>query len=423
MSHLQDLSLAAQAAGVADGSIDPAELLAATFERIDERNEPLNAFIDVSREESERMLASAPDGPLRGVPIAIKDMFTLPWRGPRDGTENEHMPPGESAMYRRLRDAGAVIAGVTNMHWNGAGSTGAQSVYGPVGSALNAEHCGGGSSGGSGAAVGASMVAGAVGTDGGGSVRMPAAYNGIFGLKHTFGLPTEGFTHGYLSLGEAGPMCRSAADARLLGEVMSARPLPRGDGSSLTVGIPPFFWEDLDPEVERGCRALLERSGWETREVDIAGAEHALIALMLTISLEGLPSAHEDAPPDLVAEALFKYLLLLPARAMPRVARIRSLLRREAARLFREVDLLVWPTVPSPPPRIDNPTVELPSGPHPADEVNVRLNGFGNLTGLPAASAPAGTNEAGLPYGLMLQAAWGEDAKVLDAGEHLESVG
>ena len=166
MSHLQDLSLLDQAAGVADGSIDPSELLRATLERIEERNPALNAVVATFPEESERMLAQAPEGPLRGVPVGVKDMFQLPWRGPRDGTENEHLPPGESYVYRQLRDAGAVIGGVTHCHWNGGGSTGSASDYGPVGSAKNPEHCGGGSSGGSGSSVGASMFAGAVGTDG-----------------------------------------------------------------------------------------------------------------------------------------------------------------------------------------------------------------------------------------------------------------
>ncbi len=406
---------------MSDGSIDPAELLRATLERIEERNPALNAVVATFPEESERMLAQAPEGPLHGVPIGIKDMFQLPWRGPRDGTENEHLPPGESYIYRRLRDAGAVIAGVTHTHWNGGGSTGLQAAYGPVHSAADPGHCGGGSSGGSGSSVGASMFAGAIGTDGGGSIRIPAAYNGIFGLKHTFGLPIDGYTHGYLSLVEAGPMCRSASDARLLGEVIAGRSLEAGDGSKLRVGLPRFFWEDLDPEVERGCRSLLDRSGWDLRAVDIEGAELSLMATVLLLTLEGVPSMHGDEPPDLVTEALVKYLMLLPARAMPRADRIRSLLRREAARLFGEVDLLVWPTVPGPPPPVENPMVELPSGPHPADEVNVRLNGFGNLTGLPAASIPAGEKD-GLPYGLMLQAAWGEDARILDAGEHLEAV-
>jgi Asp-tRNA(Asn)/Glu-tRNA(Gln) amidotransferase A subunit family amidase len=420
VSHPQDLTLHEQAAALAGGELDPAELLRATLERIAERPET-NSVAATFPEESERMLAEAPDGPLKGVPILVKDMFTLPWRAPRDGTENEHLPAGESAVYARLRDAGAVVAGVTNRHWNGAGTTGVASAYGPVGSAADPEHCGGGSSGGSGAAVGAHLAAGAVGSDGGGSIRFPAAYNGVFGIKPTFGaVPATGFTHGYLDLGQAGPLTRDAADARLLAQVLMGRELPRGDGAGLRAGIVPYFWADLDPAVEAGCRALLEAGGWEVTELELRGAEHILICTVLALTMTGIPSMHGDAPPNLVAEALAKYIALIPARAMPRVDRVRSLLRRQLADIFEKVDVLVWPTVPAPPPRIDNPTVELPSGPQPADVANVPLCGLANLSGIPAASVPAGEKD-GLPFGLQLQAAWGAEARLLDAAEHLES--
>ena len=158
--------------------------------------------------DSARMLSEAPEGPLHGVPIAVKDMFALPWRAPRDGSVRNltGVGPGESAVYRRLRDAGAVVVGVTNMHEHGAGSTGHISAYGPCGNPWDPARCGGGSSGGSAAAVGARLVAGAVGTDGGGSIRYPAAYCGVTGLKLTWGLmPSDGYTHAYSSMSAPGP--------------------------------------------------------------------------------------------------------------------------------------------------------------------------------------------------------------------------
>ena len=99
------------------------------------------------------------------------------------------------------------------------------------------------------------MVAGAVGTDGGGSIRIPSAYCGATGLKFTWGqIPVDGFTHGYLTYGTAGPICRDAADARLLAEALLARPLEAGSASGLRIGIPQAQWNDLDPEVERACQ-------------------------------------------------------------------------------------------------------------------------------------------------------------------------
>src|SRR3954466_15781628 len=255
MSHVQDLTLRAQAAGIAAGDLDATAVLADTLARIEERNAPLNAIVATFPEESEKMLAEAPAGPLHGVPIVVKDQFCIPWRAPRDGTEREILPAGDSGIFRRLREAGAVVAAVANMHYKGGGSTGIQSAYGPVGNPWNPEHVGGGSSGGSASAVGARMVATAVGADGGGSIRLPAAYCGVVGLKPTFGaVPVDGNLHGFYDLDALGPFARDADDARLAAEALMATELPPGDAGSLRVGIPLFLWEDLDAAVENACR-------------------------------------------------------------------------------------------------------------------------------------------------------------------------
>jgi Asp-tRNA(Asn)/Glu-tRNA(Gln) amidotransferase A subunit family amidase len=423
--HPQDVSLRDQAAGVAAGDLDPRELLRATLERIEERDGAYNSIVASFPEESERMLDAAPQGPLQGVPIAVKDMFTLPWRGPRDGSPREQLPAGESGVYRRLRDAGAVVVGVTHMHLWGGGSTGHISAYGPVGNAWNAEHVGGGSSGGSGAAVGARLVAGAVGTDGGGSIRLPSAYNGITGLKGTFGaVPFDGYTHAHSSLGAGGPMCRDAADARLLGSVLFSRELATGDGAGVRVGLVRSpFWEDLDPEIESACRAAIDATGWATTEPEIAQAEHAMVATVLRLTLEGLPNLTEQdlADADPVMRGLVKYELLLPADWLVRADRVRSELRRSMARVFAEsCDLLAWPTVAAPAPRIDEPVVHLPSGPTSPDAANVRQAGIANLTGQPGISVPVGVHSTGLPIGLQLLGPWGSEERLLDAAEHIE---
>jgi aspartyl-tRNA(Asn)/glutamyl-tRNA(Gln) amidotransferase subunit A len=426
MSHPQDLSLRAQAAAIASGDLDAAELLAATLDRIEQRDGALNSIVARFPEESERMLADAPPGPLHGVPVVVKDMFALPWRAPRDGSTLEVLPAGESGIYRRLRDAGAVVVGVSNMHFWGAGSTGHVSAYGPVGNAWNPEHVGGGSSGGSAAAVGARLVAGAVGTDGGGSIRLPAAYNGITGLKGTYGsTPRDGYTEAHSTMSTGGPMCRDAADARLLGSVLFEREPPEvgADTSSLTVGLVASpFWDDLDPAVERACRDALAATGWTTAEPRTAGAEHAEVATVLRLTLEALPSIGPDelAAADPLTRGLVKYELLLPADLLIRADRVRSQLRREFASAFQTCDLLAWPTVAAPAPRIDNPVVELPSGTTPPDSPNVRQAGIGNLTGVPGVSVPVGIHPTGLPIGLQLLAPWGGEELLLDAAEHIE---
>ena len=426
MSHPQDLGLTEQAALVASGELDPSELLAQTLARIEERDGELNSVVARFPDDSDRMLAEAPDGPLHGVPVAIKDMFQLPWRGPRDGTEREELPPGESAVFRLLRDAGAVVVGVTNMHYWGGGSTGNQSAYGPVANPWDLKACGGGSSGGSAASVGARLVAGAVGTDGGGSIRLPGAYCGITGLKLTYGtVAREGYTHGFASMGAPGPMCRDAADARLLGGVLAGRELPAGDGAGIRAGVVRSpFWENLDPEVEEACSGVLEAAGWEVEELSIEGAEHSVAATIMRLTVEGLPGITREvlaaAPP--IARAVTKYQMLLPARHLVQADRIRALLRRELARAFEECDVLVWPTVPAPAPPIEDPTYHLPEGDVRADPANVRQTGIGNLAGIPGITVPAGIHSSGLPMALQLQAAWGGEATLLDAAEHIESV-
>jgi Asp-tRNA(Asn)/Glu-tRNA(Gln) amidotransferase A subunit family amidase len=423
VSHPQDLPLRDQAAAIASGDLDAGELLHTTLARIEDRNGALNAIVATFPEESEKMLAAAPDGPLKGVPVAVKDQFRIPRRAPRDGTDREMAPPGESGIFRRLRDAGAVVVAVTNMHYLGGGSTGIQSAYGPVGNPWNPAHVGGGSSGGSASSVGARMVAGSVGADGGGSIRLPAAYCGVTGIKPTFAaVPVDGNIHGYLDLDALGPFGRDSDDARLLLEALMATELPPGEAAGLTVGIPRFFWDDVDPEVEQACNAALDAAGWQRTDVDIDGQEHVRIATALNLVLPGVPEfpveGFETADP--ISRAYGKFAHLLPAHTLVRAHRIRSLLRRALRDHFQEVDMLALPTVPAPAPPIENPIVTLPSGDQPADPANVRQSGLGNLAGTPGINVPVGLHSSGLPMGLQLVGPWDAEARLLDAAKHIE---
>jgi aspartyl-tRNA(Asn)/glutamyl-tRNA(Gln) amidotransferase subunit A len=429
--HPQDLSLREQARSIASGELDATELLEATLTRIDERDERINSIVDRFADESARMLSEAPEGPLHGVPVAVKDQFALPWRAPRDGAVKSPtgVGAGESGIYRRLRDAGAVIVGVTQMHEFGLGSTGHISAYGPCANPWDTTRCAGGSSGGSAAAVAARLVAGAIGTDGGGSIRFPSGYCGVTGLKLTWGqIPIDGFTHGYLTLGTAGPICRDAADARLLAEVLLGHGLGGGGRQrSFRIGVPRAqLWDDLDPEVESACSAALDRlreHDVEVEEVSLDGLEHVVIATVLPLSLEGVPAtkpaAIAEVEPHLsvLVRALMKYQLLTPGLALLKAERVRAQLRRSVARAFERVDALAWPSLPAPAPPIANPTVHLPSGDHPADYANVRLGGTANLTGVPAISIPCGESSDGLPIGLQLLAPWGAEDRLLELAE------
>ena len=431
-----DRSLSQQAALIASGELDPGELLDETLARIEERNPELNAIVDFFPERSREMLADAPRGPLYGVPVAIKDEWPLPWRAQRIGAaeylEDPPPQPGESGPYRALRDAGAVIVGIANMHEYGAGSTGHISVYGPAHNPWDVTRCPGGSSSGPGSAVGGRLVAGAVGADGIGSIRYPAAYCGITGLKPTFGRSAmEGHAIHDTTTIVSGPMCADAADCRLLGSALFGETLAAGDASGLRIGtVRAPVSEDVDPEVAAACEAALDalssETGGEIVEIEIDGLEHAHVASILVGTTEELAelsparvaSLGEGVSP--IARALLKYRFLLPASAVARGHRARNMVRRSLAATFEDVDVIAWPAVPAPAPPLDNPTVELPSGMHAADWANSRAGGIGNLTGVPGISVPVGLSSEGLPLGLQLLAPWGADELLLDAAEALE---
>jgi Asp-tRNA(Asn)/Glu-tRNA(Gln) amidotransferase A subunit family amidase len=429
-----DLPLRGQAAAIAAGELDPGELLDAALERIERRNPAINAVVDTFPERSREMLAAAPEGPLRGVPVVIKDEWPLPWRAQRFGAAEMPAPaaPGESGPYRALRDAGAVIVGVGNMHELGASSTGNVSVYGPAGNPWDPERCPGGSSSGPAAAVAARLVAGAVGADGIGSIRFPAAYCGLTGLKPTFGRAAmEGHHMARVSTTiVSGPLCADAADCRLLGSVLFGEPLSASEPRRLRIGVVrDNVSEDVAPAVRAACEEAIEalraETGGEVREIELADVEPAGLATVLIANIEGLvgvtPRMLNSLHPDLspIARGLLKYRMLLPAAATVKSAQVRSLMRRRLAAAFEEVDLIAWPTVPAVAPPLQAPLVELPSGTLTADAANVRGAGLANLTGIPAVSVPVGLSE-GLPIGLQLQAAWGRDELLLDAAEALE---
>ncbi|HEX3324884.1 MAG TPA: amidase [Solirubrobacterales bacterium] len=430
-----DLTLRGQAVAIATGEADPVALLDAALARIEERNPAINAVVETFPEHSRAMLAAAPRGPLNGVPVVIKDEWPLPWRAQRFGAAEmmARTAPGESGPYRALHDAGAVIVGVANMHELGSSSTGNTSVYGPARNPWDTERCPGGSSSGPAAAVAARLVAGSVGADGIGSIRFPAAYCGLTGLKPTFARAAMSGHHmdGVSTTIVSGPLCADAADCRLLGSALFGEPLAAGDAGGLRIGvIRDIVSEDVAPEVREACEAaiaaLQTETGGEVREVELADLDAAALATVLIANSESVaessPQRLNDIDPEIspINRGFLKYRMLLPAAASVKAYRIRTLMRRRLAALFEQVDVLAWPTVPAVAPPLEAPLVELPSGTLTADQANVRGAGLANLTGIPAISVPVGLSAGQLPIGLQLQAAWGRDGLLLDAAEALE---
>jgi Asp-tRNA(Asn)/Glu-tRNA(Gln) amidotransferase A subunit family amidase len=434
MSATLDLSLREQARAIAAGEADAGELLEATLRRIEERNPALNAIVETFPERSQEMLAAAPQGPLHGVPVVIKDEWPLPWRAQRFGAADmlADPAPGESGPYRALRDAGATIVGVGNMHELGASSTGNVSVYGPARNPWNPERCPGGSSSGPASAVAARLVAGAVGADGIGSIRYPAAYCGLTGLKPTFGRSAMAGHHmaKVSSTIVSGPLCTDAADCRLLGSALFGEELRAGEVQGLRIGvIRNEVSEDVAPAVRETCEAAIEdlrrETGGEVREIKLPELEAATLATVLIANGESLNNVtrkrlnHLDPELSPLGRGLIKYRILLPAAATVKSEQLRAIARQRLAAVFADVDVIAWPTVPAVAPPLEAPLVELPSGTLTADQANVRGGALANLTGIPAVSVPVG-NSDGLPIALQLQAAWGRDELLLDAAEALE---
>jgi Asp-tRNA(Asn)/Glu-tRNA(Gln) amidotransferase A subunit family amidase len=326
-----------------------------------------------------------------------------------------------------------VIVGVANMHELGSSSTGNTSVYGPARNPWDTERCPGGSSSGPGAAVAARLVAGSVGADGIGSIRFPAAYCGLTGLKPTFGRSAmEGHHMDSVSTTiVSGPLTIDAADCRLLGSALFGEELSRGEAGGLRIGvIRDVVSEDVAPEVREACEAAIEalrsETGGDVREVELADLDAAALATVLIANVESLgdssPERLNDLDPGIspINRGFLKYRMLLPAAAAVKSYGIRTLMRRRLADLFEQVDVLAWPTVPAVAPPLEAPLVELPSGTLTADQANVRGAGLANLTGIPAISVPVGLGAGELPIALQLQAAWGRDELLLDAAEALE---
>ena len=423
MTHPQDLTLREQAAAVRRGDLDASELLAVTLARIGERDQELNSTPVVFADSSRAMLADAPEGPLHGVPVTVKDMFALPWRGAYNGTPFELFPAAPSGPFRRLHDAGAVVVGVANQHELGMGSTGTTSAYGPMANPWDLAQCAGGSSGGSAAGVAARLVAASLASDSGGSTRLPAAYCGVVGLKLTYGsLPYDGYFGIGTTFSAPGVVSRDGADARLIAEALLDRKLPPGDGSRLRVGVVSHpFWDDVDPDVAGLCDTAVRAAGWPVREMVLEHLELAGTATFVRLIAEaGIPPPAVLAGLSSPTRAVLLAGLLVPARLVPRADRVRAAVRRSVAAAFASVDILAWPASPAPAPPLADTWVTLPSGRVPADGPNVRQASLANLCGLPGISLPVGLHPSGLPVGLQLLAPWGEEGRLIDAAEHLE---
>ncbi len=456
-------SIAQIAAQIRKGDISPVELIEGTLEAIDQCEPQLNAFITVFHDESlerarqaETEIRDGTDlGPLHGMPIALKDIIYVEGTQSTAGSNffSHESPRFDAALVSRLKDAGAVIIGKTNLHEFAFGVTTENPHFGATANPWDTSRVPGGSSGGSAAAVVAGCCAGALGSDTGGSIRIPAAVCGHVGLKPTFGRVS---VHGVLELAQSldtvGPMCRYVHDIALMMNTLAGydprdvhsenQPvLDYTEGLEQPIrgrraGIPKqHFFDNVDPEVERLVREaikVLEELGVDIVELDLPSAEagHEVTLTLLTAEAgqfhqERLATHREDYGVDV--RELLEDGLALSATDYVKAVRVREVARREFSEAFGAVDCILSPTAPVPAPLRS--THDL-SGGSESNRIRPRLTRntrLINLLGLPSISVPCGfaqventDSEEGLPVGLQISGPWWSEKTLLQIAHAYE---
>ena len=437
--ELLELTLTEAARRVRTRDLSPVDLVQAALARIRATDGTLRSYITVFEDQAlqvakaaEIMAAAGHElGPLHGIPIALKDNISL--RGTRTtaGSRilNDWLPEADATIAARLRKAGAILIGKTNMHEFAWGGTSANPHHGIVRNPWNVGRFPAGSSGGSGVAVAARTCFAAIGTDTGGSIRLPSAVNGVCGIRPTYGRVSN---HGIIplawSMDTAGPMTRTVEDCALVFGAIAGHDAhdpttaerPCVDYSApleesvrgLRIGVVPgYFFHHLQAPVRAAVQAALatfQQLGAHLVEVDIHNI-HGNISAQLTIESAEPSTYHQrwlrERPHDYGDDVrtLLEVGELLLATHYLQAQRYRSLLRSEFIAAFRRVDAFVCPTLPFTATELGATTVVIEDGV--AEDMLsaiMQFTGVASLTGLPALNVPCGFDPDGLPIGMQL---------------------
>lgn len=434
-----DISIAEASDLLRRKQISPVDLTTSCLARIEQLNPTINAFITVmhdtalaqARQAEAEIHAGNWRGPLHGIPIGLKDLIDTAGVKTTCGSAlfKDRVPTEDAEIVRRLKSAGAVLIGKQNLQEFAYGGTSTSSHFGPVHNPFDLDRITGGSSGGSAAAVATGMCFGAIGTDTGGSVREPAAFCGIVGLKPTYGrVSTRGVFPLSPSLDHVGPLCRNVVDTALLlqaiagydklditsvdwpvdsyTEALNTRTKPR-----LGIVRRPFF-DDLDPEIDNAIEEALKQLSnlsADVLEIDLPPTPSAVHAP----EAYAVHSKYFTDSPELYGRWIQERLR--QAAAVDTVAYVEARqeldrVRRSVQDVFKKVDLLITPTTPVPPITIAE---ALNMSPPPEGELWLRNTRPFNVYGLPAISIPCGFTQAGLPIGLQIAGSNFSEASLL----------
>jgi aspartyl-tRNA(Asn)/glutamyl-tRNA(Gln) amidotransferase subunit A len=445
--YIEPLTLLEAAGALRKRKISSVELTRLALERITRMNPALNAFLivtgDTARERAralDRELADGIDrGPLHGIPIAHKDCFATKGVRTTDGSKilADRVPDHDAEVVAQLDRSGAVMLGKTNLHELCYGITSNNPHFGAVHNPWNLERIPGGSSGGSAAAVADGMVFAATGTDTGGSIRIPAAFCGVVGLKPTYGrLSRRGVMPLGLTLDHVGPIARTVRDTAACFQAMAAAEPPflnpPAGVDGLRIGVPEnFFFDRLDPEITASIRRAVQTMaglGARMLEVHLPDMETLNSIGRLVVSAEAAsvwkryldrPGFGKDAFGEDVFAALERGGLVLATEYLD-AQRQRRLLTRRLAKLWTEIDCLLCPATPTTAPRIGDAVIRIGGIEEDVRIGSTRLVRPFNVLGWPALAMPCGFSEEGLPIGLQLVAAPGQEETLFRVGAALE---
>jgi indoleacetamide hydrolase len=460
MPALHDLGVGEAAKAIRSGEITAERLAEALLARAS-ANTNLGAFITLdpdyvraaARKADQARASGASLGPLHGVPLALKDNLDTAELPTSGGTPSlaGNRPKRNAAIVDKLLGAGAIVLGKTNLHELAYGITNNNAAHGPARNPYATDRIPGASSGGTGVAVAARIAPGGIGTDTGGSVRIPAALCGIVGLRPTTGRWSQA---GVVPISHTrdtpGPMTRSVADCALLDGVVTGGPIEAAPAQlkGVRIGVPrQHFWENLDPELEKICESALRRltdAGVVLVDVDMSeeaslDAEAGFpIALYETVTdlntylaehgvgFDFAALAAKAASPDV--KGILQSLTgagAVPEAAYRKALKQRSVLQDTYSRHFRDhgITAIFFPTTPAPAAKIgEDETFMLNGQALPTFPTFIRNTGPGSVGGIPGISLPVGMTAAGLPIGMELSGPAGSDQQILSFAAAIEAL-
>jgi len=463
--NLKDLTIKKAHEHLKKGDFSPQELTAAYLKNIESKNKDLHIYLEVFEDALEKSKTiSKFDSPMSGIPVALKDNMLIKGKISSSGSKilENYIATYDSFVASKLQETGAIILGRTNMDEFAMGSSTENSAYGVTKNPYDPERVPGGSSGGSAAAIAADLALASLGSDTGGSIRQPAAFCGVVGLKPTYGrVSRRGLMALASSLDQIGPFTKTVEDAEIFYNLIQGKDsldstsLKIGEGNSkaapkkMKIGVPYHFMEDVNEEVMKNFKeavSKLESLGHEVKEIKLPNVKYSLAVYYIIMPAEassnlarydGVKFGYHQEGGNLLEDYLLtrgsgfgkepRRRIMLGTYVLSsgyydayygRANEVANLIKADFERAFEEVDVVLTPTTASPAFKI---------GEKAADPVAMYLSDVftvpANITGLPSISIPSGFTEVDgkkLPLGIQFTAPFLAENFLFEIGKQFE---